>query len=161
MDPESLHDNPFPFRVQRLRRQAIASLAVIAGLVGSSWAPRRVQWQPTAPGIAIPSKRRSPRAVLDLQIATPDGSLWLPHLKSPLGDTVMGTLKILERDLTVQLTQNKGDCALKALATAPASGRYAPFRAVAEEGLPVVWRLPSPRGLATIRVHLHRTYMGE
>lgn len=161
MDPESLHDDLFPFRVQRLRRQAIATLAVIAGLVGSSWTPRRFQWQPTAPGVAIPSKRRSPRAVLDLRIATPDGSLWMPRLKSPLGETVMGTLKILERDLTVRLTQNKGGCALMAFATAPAFRKYAPFQAVAEEGLPAVWRLPSPQGLATIRVHLHRTYMGE
>lgn len=139
----------------------MATLTIIAGLVGSSWVSRWIQRQTTDSRVAIPSKRRSPKAVLDLQIAAPDGSLWKPRLKGPLGETVMGRLTVLNRPLTIRLRQIDGRSLQRIFATASGCGTFPPFHAEAEENLPTVWRLPSPHGLATIRVHLYRVVMDE
>lgn len=132
----------------------MATLTVVAGLVGSSWASRWLYRQPAGSGAVIPSQRRRPKAVLDLQIATPEGSIWTPRLIGLPGETAIGRLAVRDRLLTLRFAQSENGLAVVAFAAA-SPGDLPPFHAEAQEGLPAVWRLPLRNGLATIRVNLY------
>lgn len=132
----------------------MATLTVVAGLVSSSWASRWLHRQPAGSGAVIPSHRRRPKAVLDIQIVTPEGSIWAPRLTGLPGEVEIGRLTVLDRLLTLRFTQSENGLAVLAFAVA-SPGDLPPFHAEAQEGLPTVWRLPLRNGMATIRVHLH------
>lgn len=132
----------------------MVTLTVVAGLVGSGWASRWLHRQPAVSGAVIPSQNRRPKAVLDLQITTSEGSIWTPRLTGLPGETAIGRLAVLDRLLTLRIAQSENGLAVTAFAAASPSD-LPPFHAEAQEGLPAVWRLPLRNGLATIRVHLY------
>lgn len=145
---------PVFFRSRYVRRRAMATLTVVAGLVGSNWASRWLHRQPSGSGAVIPSQRRRPKAVLDLQIVTPEGSVWTPRLTGIPEETAIRQLKVLNRLLMLRFARSENGLTVTAFAAA-SPGDLPPFHAEAHEGLPAVWRLPLHNGLATIRVHLY------
>jgi len=139
------------------KRQLITVAAVVAGVLGGSWISRWFDHRPPAQAPVLPSLRRRAKAVLELEIITPDGNTWRPSLRAATNATMLDGLDIRQRHLEFKLSAT-ADTTLRVHAYAAALDNLVPFNASVEEDRPTTWRLPMHGGLATIRARLRREY---
>ena len=130
---------------------------VVAGLLGGSWISRWFDHRPPAHAPSPPSLRRSARALLQLEIVTPDGDCWRPCLRADLGVTTLDEIDIRQRRLALTL-HVEPDATLRVRASATADNTLAAFTDDVFEDQPTVWRLAVEDGLTTIRADLWREY---